>query len=120
LLLAAGGQVRPLEPEEHALPLGLSFLDGGPPPVQTIELPPEAILLMYTDGVTEARDEQDRFYDPADRLTGVAFTGPDELLDWLLTDLGRHSGAGADDIALLAACRDREGLRSVTGGRPSA
>lgn len=108
LLLTADGQVRPIHPDASALPLGLSYLATDPPEVVAARLPPGATLLLYTDGVTEARDAGDRFYDPVDRLRGARFGEPEELLDWLLADIDRHGGAGADDIALLAARRPED------------
>ncbi|MGW3852683.1 SpoIIE family protein phosphatase [Streptomyces fagopyri] len=71
--------------------------------VDTVEFPPGASLLLYTDGLTEARDSSGAFYDPADHLTGQCPRSPDELLTTLLEDVHQHTRKHAtDDMALLA------------------
>jgi serine phosphatase RsbU (regulator of sigma subunit) len=62
-------------------------------------------LLLYTDGVTEARDADGRFF-PLAQVTADAVrgTGPDRapLLDVLVAALDEHVGdRGCDDILLL-------------------
>ncbi|WP_309055456.1 PP2C family protein-serine/threonine phosphatase, partial [Streptomyces sp.] len=72
--------------------------------------PPGATLLLYTDGLSEARNAQGVFYAPAERLAGRIFPGPEELLDALVDDVRRHTGGGAtDDMALLAVSRPATG-----------
>ncbi|MFE3932798.1 SpoIIE family protein phosphatase, partial [Streptomyces goshikiensis] len=67
-------------------------------------------LLLYTDGLTEARSGAGEFYDPAARLSGSVFSGPEALLSALSSDVRRHTGGGAtDDMALLAVGRPGEG-----------
>jgi hypothetical protein len=105
LLLGTGGEVTALEPEEPALPLGLAYLGAAAPKARSIPLPPGATVLLYTDGVIEARDPRGEFYDPVRRLTAADFADPEQLLDWLLEDVARHGGAAADDIALMAVRR---------------
>ncbi len=105
-LLLHGGRVRGVEPSEPALPLALAELCLGEGRTDTVPFPPGATLLLYTDGLTEARDRAGVFYDPAARLTGHDFSGPDELLDALLADVGHHTGGRiTDDMALLAVTR---------------
>ncbi|NUK89062.1 PP2C family protein-serine/threonine phosphatase, partial [Streptomyces lunaelactis] len=73
-------------------------------------LPAGATLLLYTDGVSEARDRRGVFYDPGERLAGRLFPGPEELLDAIVDDVRRHTGGGStDDMALLAVSRPAEG-----------
>ncbi|MEE1941659.1 PP2C family protein-serine/threonine phosphatase [Streptomyces sp. TRM 70361] len=115
LLLSAGGaSVRTLEPDSYALPLGLGDMagpadapegpDGGTGPVP---FPPGALLLLHTDGVTEARNAEGVFYDPVARLRGRRFPGPGALLDALVADVHAHAdGRTDDDMALLAVMRD--------------
>ncbi|MGW5401434.1 PP2C family protein-serine/threonine phosphatase [Streptomyces sp. NPDC003952] len=106
LLLYANGGLAELAPDEPALPLGMGDLGGWPDRVQEWPFPEGATLLLYTDGLTEARDGQGSFYDPAARLRGRVFPGPDELLSALATDVRRHTGGAAtDDMALLAVSR---------------
>lgn len=106
LLLYANGGLAELAPVESALPLGMGELGGWPDRVQEWPFPEGATLLLYTDGLTEARDGTGAFYDPAVRLRGRVFPGPDELLSALATDVRRHTGGAAtDDMALLAVAR---------------
>ena len=72
--------------------------------------PPGATLLLYTDGLSEARDAEGVFYDPAERLRGRIFPGPEELLDALVDDVRLHTGGrSTDDMALLAVSRPAAG-----------
>ncbi|WP_235978777.1 PP2C family protein-serine/threonine phosphatase [Streptomyces lycii] len=106
-LLSADGTVRSVYPDSPALPLGMSGLTGWPDRVETVPFPGGTTLLMYTDGVTEARDENGVFYDPEARLPGLRGHNPAVLLDMLVRDVARHTGGRtADDMALLAASRE--------------
>jgi serine phosphatase RsbU (regulator of sigma subunit) len=102
-LLLLQGSVRLLEPSRPALPLGLAPLGAEAAPTDTVAFPPGATLLLYTDGVTEARDMNGTFYDPAERLSGQCLRSPDELLAIVVADVDRHTrGQVTDDVALLA------------------
>ncbi|MEU9337125.1 PP2C family protein-serine/threonine phosphatase [Streptomyces sp. NPDC048290] len=118
LLLDPDGTVHALQPTHYALPLGTHDLtgdgdanaDGGGggdhtyDTSDTYDLQTQGcLLLLFTDGLTEARDRQGVFYDPARRLAARRFTGPDALLDHLVADVRHHTGQGVtDDLALLA------------------
>jgi serine phosphatase RsbU (regulator of sigma subunit) len=119
LLVDSSGGVRRLDAPEPALPLGLDDLracaavgEGELRPtggewVRTVPFPPGAHLLLYTDGLSEARDARRAFYDPATGLAtvlrGRRYAGPEELLDRLLADVMAHTRGGLDDdMALLA------------------
>lgn len=91
LLLHADGT---LDAGEPALPLGLGELGSLPDRAQEAEFPKGATLLLHTDGLSEARDERGRFYDPAAFLTGRTFPAPGALLTALADEVRRHSGAG--------------------------
>ncbi|MEW2259751.1 PP2C family protein-serine/threonine phosphatase [Streptomyces sp. NPDC047869] len=107
-LLLLEGAVRPLEPSRPALPLGLTPLGADTSPVDTVAFPQGASLLLYTDGVNEARDRNGTFYDPADRLIGQCPRGPDELLAVVIADVHQHTrGQITDDMALLALTHTR-------------
>ncbi|MBD0420054.1 serine/threonine-protein phosphatase [Streptomyces sp. TRM S81-3] len=106
LLLYADGTLCPLPAREAALPLGMGELGVWPDRAEEVRFPGGATLLLYTDGLTEARDARGTFYDPRTRLAGRVFRHPAELLDTLADDVRRHSGGGmADDLALLAVRR---------------
>ncbi|MFE9835942.1 PP2C family protein-serine/threonine phosphatase [Streptomyces sp. NPDC005551] len=106
LLLHADGTLRTLEAPEPALPLGMGELGTWPDRATVVAFRAGATLLLYTDGLSEARDPQGRFYDPAERLAGRAFRDPDALLSALIKDVHRHTGDGTtDDLALLAVRR---------------
>ncbi|KMO97245.1 PP2C family protein-serine/threonine phosphatase [Streptomyces roseus] len=111
LLLHADGRLAVLAPAEPALPLGMGDLGvTWPDRAEEWPFPAGATLLLFTDGLTEARDAAGVFYDPAARLRGRVFSGPGELLGALSSDVRRHTGGGAtDDMALLAVGRPGEG-----------
>ncbi|WP_311670391.1 PP2C family protein-serine/threonine phosphatase [Streptomyces chisholmiae] len=99
-----GGAADGEPPADPALPLGLRELYDRQDQTTTIAaFPPGALLLLYTDGLSEARDADGVFYDPVAGLAGRRFASPAELLDALLADVVAHSGGGLkDDLALLA------------------
>ncbi|WP_351231236.1 PP2C family protein-serine/threonine phosphatase [Streptomyces sp. NPDC002133] len=109
LVLHADGVLDVLEPSEPALPLGMGDVGTWPDRVDEAALPAGATLLLYTDGLSEARDEHGTFYDPRERLSGRIFPGPEELLDAVVADVQRHTNDGStDDMALLAVSRPGE------------
>ncbi|MCU4747578.1 PP2C family protein-serine/threonine phosphatase [Streptomyces sp. G-5] len=106
LLLPGGGPAHYLEVTDPQLPLGLMDLSGWTGCPQTFAFPPGAQLLLYTDGVSEARDGRGVFFDPAYALDAETFRGPEELLDRLVTEVLRYTGGRLnDDMALLAVAR---------------
>ncbi|MEU6374069.1 PP2C family protein-serine/threonine phosphatase [Streptomyces sp. NPDC046909] len=117
LLLCPDGAVRPLPAAEPALPLGMGELGSWPDRAEEAGFPGGATLLLYTDGLSEARDRHGEFYDPAARLAGRTFRAPGALLATLVAEVRRHTGGGAtDDMALLAVRRSR----GVSARPPSA
>lgn len=103
LLIGADGAVRALPAREAALPLGMGDLGAWPGRAQQAAYPGGSTLLLYTDGLSEARDAEGRFYDLEERLAGRAFADPAALLAALADDVRRHTKGGAtDDMALLA------------------
>ncbi|WP_343244850.1 PP2C family protein-serine/threonine phosphatase [Streptomyces sp. SID14478] len=106
IVLFDDGTARLVRPEEAALPLGLGELGAWPDRSTEAPFPAGATLLLYTDGLSEARDARGVFYDPAARLFGRIFPGPEELLATLAEEVRQHTGGGAtDDMALLAVRR---------------
>jgi hypothetical protein len=91
-----------------ALPLRLMSLGDTSGAERTVPLQPGDALLLYTDGVTEARDARREFYPLEERVAEVASRagGPDsDLLDRLRDDLVRYVGAPLDDDAALLLAR---------------
>lgn len=106
LILHADGSLSVLDPREPALPLGMGELGSRSDRAEETSFPAGSTLLCYTDGLSEARDADGEFYDPAIRLTGRIFPGPDALLSTLTAEVRRHTGGGTtDDMALLAVGR---------------
>ena len=106
LLLHDDGTLRTLAAPEPALPLGMAELGRWPDRAIESGFPSGATLLLYTDGLSEARDAHGRFYDPPRRLAGRRFPDPRSLLGRLAAEVRRHSGGGmTDDMALLAVRR---------------
>ncbi|MCA6095215.1 serine/threonine-protein phosphatase [Streptomyces sp. SCA3-4] len=106
LVLREGGVI-PLAVKEPALPLGV----GGEQSER--EYAPESftyrdgdLLLLYTDGVIEARDPGGVFYPLAERLALWQETEPGRLVRRVHEDLLAHTGGSLDDdVALLAIKR---------------
>ncbi|MFD5086610.1 PP2C family protein-serine/threonine phosphatase [Kitasatospora sp. NPDC058406] len=106
-LLRRAGRVTELVPSRHAPPLGLlDLLGGGRYRADPFEPLAGDLLLLHTDGFSEARDPAGRFYPITDRLAALHATAPDDLLDDLLDDLAAWvSPTGLDDDAAALALR---------------
>lgn len=105
-LLLRNGTARELSPTVPALPVGLLQLDDEPVHIDTYRLTPHDTLLLYTDGLVEARDGTGAFYPVADRIGDWAACSPPALLDALRTDLRRYARAHlADDVAMVTVRR---------------
>ncbi|MEW2221576.1 PP2C family protein-serine/threonine phosphatase [Streptomyces sp. NPDC006990] len=99
-----------LEPTTPALPLGMTDLGVWPQQLDEYAFPRGAQLLLYTDGLSEARNPEGDFYQPAERLSRASFADPEELLATILVDVAAHTGGrSADDMALLAVAHDTPG-----------
>ncbi|MFJ9244091.1 PP2C family protein-serine/threonine phosphatase [Streptomyces sp. NPDC101776] len=103
LLLHEDGTVGTLLVKEPALPLGMGELGVWPDRAEEFAFPGGATLLVYTDGLSEARDARGVFYDPGERLAGRTFRSPEALLDILAKEVRRYSGGWmTDDMAMIA------------------
>lgn len=108
-MLVLPDAVRYVEPSRPALPLGLTALATGPERVDTVTFPQGATLLLYTDGLTEARNSKGDFYDPLARFSRLCHARPEALLDALLADVHKHTGGHrTDDLALLAITHESD------------
>ncbi|MEI5101729.1 SpoIIE family protein phosphatase [Streptomyces sp. PmtG] len=114
--LRTGRHLRPLPPPQPSPPLGLHPA----PRLQRVHLNPGRRLLLYTDGVTDARDSDNVPFLLDGPEVHAALTAPaltDALRD--LTDLlHRHTGDApvTDDLTLLLAEPDR--VPAVPAPRP--
>ncbi|GAA2231080.1 PP2C family protein-serine/threonine phosphatase [Streptomyces indiaensis] len=105
-LLLRGNHLPPLTPEASHLPIGF----GGPfgiiaYDVQTFSFQAGDLLLLYTDGVTEARNTDGLFYPLAERAPKWTEDDPDELLHHLQDDLLVHIHGHLNDHAAVVAIR---------------
>jgi serine phosphatase RsbU (regulator of sigma subunit) len=109
-LLLSNGRATALETRQPGLPIGLGNLAGSAScAVETCRFAPGDLLLLYTDGVSEARDAEGVFYPPAERAAAWTAHGPRELLERLHEDLRAHTGGRlGDDAAAIAVRRDPE------------
>ncbi|MFE9313440.1 SpoIIE family protein phosphatase [Streptomyces sp. NPDC006706] len=75
------------------------------------------MLLLYTDGVVEARDESGTFYRLAERLAQWGERTPDDLLRRLRRDLLAYVGGRlTDDAAAIAVMRTPQHLHRPASG----
>lgn len=101
LLLRTGTPVRALEPRWPAPPLGVLSPEQTRPAVDRFRLAPGDRLLLYTDGVVEARDRSGAFYPLTERLPLHAAQAPAEVLRLVHEDVRRHAGRRLDDDAAM-------------------
>jgi Stage II sporulation protein E (SpoIIE) len=123
----AASRVALTEVPVPAPPLGLLTLGDASDAQLTLTLQPNDQLLLYTDGVTEARDAKRRFYPLPARVTALAakagasqpgksvlksvssvspdVTARPGLLDLVRADLLKHVGSPLDDDAALLLVR---------------
>lgn len=123
ILIRASGEVRTLAPDGTAL--GLLDLEAFERLLrpETFQMNAGDMLLMYTDGVSEALNERDeefgvgRLLEVARRHAGAR---PQDLVDALASEVQTFAGGRPqnDDITLLAIRRiiESEYLRSDPGG----
>ncbi|MFI8826339.1 PP2C family protein-serine/threonine phosphatase [Streptomyces sp. NPDC053431] len=101
-----GGRAVPLDTGESSPPLGLSDVLAAELTVETFPFDVGDVLLLYTDGVVEARDGSRAFYPLEERLTAWAGHDPSALLGRLRADLRAYAGGHlGDDAALVAVER---------------
>nr|WP_225994119.1 PP2C family protein-serine/threonine phosphatase [Actinomadura rudentiformis] len=107
LMVTADSEIRLVEPPDHAPPLGLiGMADDIPQPLKT-HFGPGDQLLLYTDGVIEARDVNRKFYPLLERAYLLQAAVPEEALAKLQDDLVEHVGGPIDDDAAMLLLRRR-------------
>lgn len=88
-----------LEDPDPTVPLGL----GSSPTEEPFDWPDGSRMLLFTDGLIEARDSKGAFF-PIDTYAAALGTGTlDEALDRLLTAHHSFNGGHNDDMALVLA-----------------
>lgn len=107
-LLRADGAVHFPEPPRYALPLGLGLSPGDGPEPHRVDFGPGDQLLLYTDGVTEARDRAGAFYPLSRRVHLLTGPDPQAALEALRGDLMRHTGGPLLDDAAMLLLRYRD------------
>ncbi|QIP83138.1 serine/threonine-protein phosphatase [Streptomyces sp. Tu 2975] len=102
-LLVHNGRADPLEPTTPSLPLGLGVLAGDEVHVDRFALPVGATVVLFTDGIDEARNANGVFFDPVPVLSRRFPPDPDAVLEAVLGAVFQHTGGGLQDDAALFA-----------------
>lgn len=115
--LLHGGSASTVALHRTSVPLGMAELSTEARAAESFGFPSGAALLVFTDGVTEARDPAGSFYPLDDRLAGWAGDDPREVLVALQADLEEFSGGvRRDDVAALVLTGPPEGSRPLPDG----
>ena len=107
--LVHGTETRPAESAACSLPLGLGSLVSEPYAATAVTVPfgPDDALVLYTDGVSDARARCGAFFPLESMLRGVCDLPPDTIADFLRGRLLEHMrGELNDDAALLVLRRE--------------
>ncbi|MEU4849065.1 PP2C family protein-serine/threonine phosphatase [Streptomyces gilvosporeus] len=102
-IVVRDGRVSKIDAYQPAPPLGLGDLVHARYHVDTFTFGIGDLLLLYTDGVIEARDSTGAFYPLAKRIEAWSERHPDPFLHRLRRDLLDHVGGWLDDDAAMIA-----------------
>ncbi|MBS2963674.1 serine/threonine-protein phosphatase [Actinocrinis puniceicyclus] len=105
--LLHGDEVRAITVASGNLPLGLGSLVAEPYATASVRAPfaPGDTLVLYTDGVSDARDRSGAFF-PLDTLVrGAGGMPPETIAAGLRAQLLAHMGGGLQDDAALLVLR---------------
>lgn len=108
--LTHGGEPRAIEPAPCGLPLGLGSLAGERYASTTVAIPFETgdTLLLYTDGVSDARPPGGSFFPLDGLLRGVRDLTPDAIARFLRDRLLEHMVGELNDDAALVVLRRQD------------
>ena len=124
LLVRGDGSVTAVESTHPAPPLGLRALTDHTPGLQVLPFADRDQLLLYTDGVTEARDRGRAFYPLDEGLARHVSDDPARTLDALHDELLAHVGGRLHDDAALLLIRkpalSKPAAEAEPGGRDLA
>ncbi|MFF1547037.1 PP2C family protein-serine/threonine phosphatase [Streptomyces sp. NPDC058291] len=116
LLVRACQEIVPVEPAPPAPPLGLRALTDQTPGLQELAFADGDQLLLYTDGVIEARDGGRAFYPLVEGLARHLSDEPARTLGAIHDELLAHVGGRLhDDAALLLIRRPAPSVPSASG-----
>ncbi|MET8680118.1 PP2C family protein-serine/threonine phosphatase [Streptomyces sp. NPDC004647] len=106
-LVLRQGKVQTLMPAFPLPPIGLEdFITGPPGKAESYPFAPGDRLLLYTDGVVEARNRDNGFFALPEAMEAVLARTPQEFLEQLHQGLIQHTqGFLADDVAMLLVDR---------------
>jgi len=107
-LIGAGGP-RQVRFAEVGVPLGLADLVDAQRREAVFDFPPDAALVLYTDGLSEARNREGGFYPLEQRLGQFARLAPDRLAGVLSHDVRTYAHHRQDDLAILVVRRRTNG-----------
>ncbi|MFJ2580742.1 PP2C family protein-serine/threonine phosphatase [Kitasatospora aureofaciens] len=107
-LLLRDGRTLAVDSVPAAPPLGVHALGDGKYPNESVPFDVGDTLLLYTDGVTEARDQTGEFYPLGERAAHWTKCSPEALVNHVRRDLLAHVGRRLNDDAAVIAVRRAE------------
>ncbi|WP_338677617.1 PP2C family protein-serine/threonine phosphatase [Streptomyces sp. SCSIO 30461] len=100
-MIHSDGTARFLAPKTRAMPLGLGMRGAQSPETLSTAFHPGDLLLLDTDGVSEARGGRGEFHPPGSRLRLLNADSPELALDALHSDIVAYVGGPLGDGAAM-------------------